>query len=185
MKKNLIVIFILLCLVAYGSYDYFSKASSSKGNSLDSASESLEVGIEKGDRAPDFELNDLQGNPIRLSDLEGKIVFVNFWATWCPPCRIEMPHMQKIYENYQSKDVVIVGVNLTPSEKNEDAVQEFVDKAQLTFPIVLDQTGEVNRTYQVVAYPTTYILDSKGIIKEKYRGAINYEMMENAIAKIK
>lgn len=185
MKKNIIVIIALLCLVAYGGYDYLSKSSERTEKSLGTTAENVEIGIEKGNAAPDFELSDLEGNPVKLSDFQGKVVMVNFWATWCPPCRIEMPHMQKFYEDYESKDVVILGVNLTPTEQNEEAIKPFVEEQKLTFPIVLDPAGEAMLTYQVVAYPTTYLLDSKGVIQEKFRGAINYEIMEDAVSKIR
>ncbi len=80
---------------------------------------------------------------------------------------------------------MIIGVNLTPTEKSLDDIQAFVDEQQLTFPIVLDEEGIVNQTYRVVAYPTTYILDSKGVIQEKFRGAISYDTMKNAVARIR
>src|SRR5690606_12907662 len=115
--------------------------------------------------APNFELVNMKGDPVRLSDFRGKKVLVNFWATWCPPCRAEMPHMQNIYEDYQ-EDVVILGVNLTTTEASMEDVGTFVDNYELTFPIILDEQGEVMQTFQVVAYPTTYAVDHEGIITE-------------------
>jgi peroxiredoxin len=185
MKKTIFAVIVLIGLVIYGGYDYFSRSSSDTGQVAESGQVNLKIGIEKGQLAPDFTLTDLQGNPVRLSDFIGKKVFVNFWASWCPPCRIEMPHMQKFYEDYQSKDVVILGVNLTPTEENPDAVPAFVEEQRLTFPIVLDSGGDVMLTYQVIAYPTTYLIDANGVIREKYRGAINYDIMKDAVAKIK
>jgi peroxiredoxin len=186
MRKNLLAIIVILGLVAYGAYDYFNKNAVNTAESGEALNEELERGIIKGKLAPDFELNDLEGNPVSLSDLRGKIVMVNFWATWCPPCRIEMPHMQKFYEEHQSKDdVVILGVNLTPTEEKLDAIRTFVDDQGLTFPIVLDPDGDVMQTYQVMAYPTTYILDTKGVIREKFQGAINYDIMKEAVSQIR
>lgn len=185
MKKSIIAILVLIGLVVYGGYDYFSKSSTVPGQAAESGEENLKIGTQKGQLAPDFALTDLKGNPVKLSDLKGKKVMVNFWATWCPPCRVEMPHMQKFYEDYQSKNVVIVGVNLTTTEENPDNVKAFVEDQQLTFPIVLDQEGDVLQTYQVVAYPTTYVLDSNGVIREKFQGAINYDIMKDAMSKIK
>ncbi|RXZ78841.1 TlpA family protein disulfide reductase [Paenibacillaceae bacterium] len=184
MKKSMIGILVLIGLVIYGGYDYLSKSSSETGQAAGANLANLEVGIERGQLAPDFTLSDLSGMPVQLSDFAGKKVLLNFWATWCPPCRIEMPHMQKIYEDYEAKDVVILGVNLTPTEENPDLVETFVDDQQLTFPILMDQFGDVMQTFQIIAYPTTYILDSDGVVREKYRGAINYEIMEDAISKI-
>ncbi|MGG1660789.1 peroxiredoxin family protein [Brevibacillus sp. NRS-1366] len=185
MKKSMIAIILLVGLVVYGGYDLFQTSSLETGQSKEASIANLETGTQKGQVAPDFSLTDLNGNEVKLADFAGKRVLVNFWATWCPPCRIEMPHMQKFYEDYQAKDVVILGVNLTPSEKNMDVVKDFVQGQQLTFPIVLDQKGEVTQTYQVVAYPTTYMLDSNGVIREKFQGAINYEVIEKAISNMK
>jgi len=196
MKKGMLAIIFLVGLVIYGGYDYFNKSSmpltkntedSSAGNieQSNSGEAALSLGVEKGDLAPDFELMDMTGNPVQLSDFRGKTVFVNFWATWCPPCRIEMPHMQQLYEDYKDKDVVILGVNVTPTEKTFEGIQTFIEKEQLTFPIVLDEEGDITYQYQIMAYPTTYILDGRGIIQEKFRGAINYEMMKDVLTRIK
>lgn len=185
MKKSVIAIIALVMLVAYGAYDYYEKKSSEGTSVRESASQNIKVGIQKGQQAPDFTLNDLQGNPVKLSDYKGKTVLINFWATWCPPCRVEMPHMQRFYEDYNQQDVVILGVNLTPTEEKTNNVMSFVKDYGLTFPILLDSEGTVMQTYQVVAYPTTYLLDSSGVIREKYQGAINYDTMKEAVSKIK
>jgi peroxiredoxin len=141
------------------------------------------VGIRKGDAAPDFTLSDLHGNPVRLSDFRGKIVLVNFWATWCPPCKAEVPHLQQLYENY-GNNVVILGVNSTRTEKGRESVRSFVAEQQISFPVVLDEQGEVERTYQVLGYPTTYLLDSRGVVQHKFQGPIQYDRMEKAVSQI-
>ncbi|GIP32528.1 TlpA disulfide reductase family protein [Paenibacillus sp. J2TS4] len=185
MKKNIVAILVLLGLVAYGAYDYLKESPAETGQAAGTWDETLPVGLEKGQRAPNFTLTDLEGNAVQLSDFAGKTVMVNFWATWCPPCRVEMPHMQKFYEDYKAKDVVILGVNMTASEQRVDNVEAFVKDEELTFPIVLDEKGEVMKVYQVIAYPTTYLLDSSGKIREKFVGAINYDIMKEAVKKIK
>lgn len=184
MKKSMLAIILLVGLVVYGGYDLLQKSSLETGQKKREDIANLETGTQKGQVAPDFSLNDLNGNQVKLADYTGKTVLVNFWATWCPPCRVEMPHMQKFYDDYKDKDVVILGVNLTPTEKSMDVVTNFVQEQQLTFPIVLDQEGEVTQAYKVVAYPTTYILDADGVIREKFQGAINYEVMEKAISSL-
>lgn len=184
MKKNLIAILVLIGLVVYGSYDYFKKSPSKTIQITESENKQLSTGILKGQLAPDFTLTDLNGDTVKLSDFKGKIVFVNFWATWCPPCQAEMPHMQNIFEKFKSKDVVILGVNMTLTEENSEDVQTFVNEQQLTFPIVMDEKSDVVQTYQVVAYPTTYLLDKEGVILEKFYGAISYEIMEKYISQI-
>ncbi|MNC53820.1 Sporulation thiol-disulfide oxidoreductase A precursor [compost metagenome] len=96
-----------------------------------------------------------------------------------------MPHMQNIFQDFKAKDVVILGVNMTLTEENLEVVQTFVNEQQLTFPIVTDEKNEVVQTYQVVAYPTTYLLDTEGVILEKFQGAISYEIMEKYISRIR
>lgn len=119
------------------------------------------IGLEKGDQAPDFELKTLDGQTASLSDYQGKKVLVNFWATWCKPCRTEMPDLDAIRSEYDQ--VEVLAVNLTTTEKSVDHVAAFADKLKLSFPILLDQKG-IQARYQVLSYPTTYILDEKGRI---------------------
>ncbi|PRS47915.1 TlpA family protein disulfide reductase [Bacillus sp. MZGC1] len=119
------------------------------------------IGLEKGDQAPDFELKTLDGQKASLSDYQGKKVLVNFWATWCKPCRTEMPDLDAIRSEYDQ--VEVLAVNLTTTEKSVDHVAAFADELKLSFPILLDQKG-IQARYQVLSYPTTYILDEKGRI---------------------
>ncbi|WP_235441368.1 TlpA disulfide reductase family protein [Paenibacillus sp. IHB B 3415] len=184
LRKNLIAILVLIGLVVYGGYDYFKKSPSETIQITKSENKQLRTGILKGQLAPDFALTDLKGTTVQLSDFKGKIVLINFWATWCPPCQVEMPHMQNIFQDFKAKDVVILGVNMTLTEENLEVVQTFVNEQQLTFPIVTDEKNEVVQTYQVVAYPTTYLLDTEGVILEKFQGAISYEIMEKYISRI-
>jgi len=119
------------------------------------------IGLEKGDQAPDFELKTLDGQTASLSDYKGKKVLVNFWATWCKPCRTEMPDLDAIRSEYDQ--VEVLAVNLTTTEKSVDHVAAFADELKLSFPILLDQKG-IQARYQVLSYPTSYILDEKGRI---------------------
>ena len=182
MRRNGLAIIIVLMLVGWGIYDYTkNKIDQTNTNALQQTAEN--IGIKKGNTAPDFELFNLDEQPVKLSDFLGKKVILNFWATWCPPCRVEMPHMEKISKQYEN-DVVVLSVNLTHTEKSQSGVAEFVEKFGLTFPVVLDTKGDVANTYQIVAYPTTYIIDSQGIIQEIFQGAINDETMEKELSKI-
>lgn len=181
MRKNSIAIIAVLILAVWGIYDY-TKNQTETSNQQQTTEES-EVGIKKGNKAPDVELLNLNGKPVKLSDFVGKKVILNYWATWCPPCRAEMPHMEKFYKDNE-KDVVVLAVNLTNTEQNRDNVSDFVKDFGLTFPIVMDEEGDVSSTYQVIAYPTSYIIDSQGIIQDIFQGAINYDIMEKAISKI-
>ena len=128
-------------------------------------------GLEKNQVAPDFELATLTDVTVRLSDYRGKKVILNFWASWCPPCRVEMPHMENYYEeNKGAENVEIIAVNMTKTERGGDdkieRVEEFVNDNKLTFPILLDETGEVMKLYQIMAYPTTYIINPEGVITD-------------------
>ncbi|OCA83377.1 cytochrome C biogenesis protein [Bacillus sp. FJAT-27225] len=141
------------------------------------STEDVKTGVNKGDLAPDFQVQTLDGKSIRLSELRGKKVILNFWASWCPPCKAEMPHMQDFYSGTENKDIEILAVNLTDTERNSGHIKEFAKEYRLTFPVLLDEDGEVGRTYQAVTIPTSYFIDSAGIIRQKVVGPMDKEMM--------
>jgi thiol-disulfide isomerase/thioredoxin len=109
----------------------------------------------------DFTLPKLGGGKITLSGLQGKVVFLNFWATWCPPCRAEMPSMEKLYGRFKSEGLEILAVNLQEEEKT---VADFMKKNGLSFSVVLDGSGKIGGTYGVRGIPTTYIIDRESRI---------------------
>ncbi len=115
--------------------------------------------------APDITLPTLDSGEARLADLRGKGVILNFWATWCPPCRFEMPALQRVYEDYQGR-VVVVGVNVTVAEAGVDTVRGFLQEMGITFPVWLDVKGEASDTYRVTSLPTTFFIDAQGTICE-------------------
>ena len=106
-------------------------------------------------------LKDLNGNNISLSDFNGKIVFLNFWTTWCPTCRIEMPSMEKLQQKFKNKDFAMVTINL---QESASQVKAFFEEFKLTFTALLDSNGEVGASFGIRAIPTTYILDKTGRI---------------------
>src|SRR3990170_8387499 len=109
---------------------------------------------EEGHLAPDFALNRLDGKKVRLSDLRGKkVVLINFWATWCPPCRLEMPTMQQIYSEYKAKGFEILAVNIEPDAQQE--IRDFIKELRLTFPVALDPDMKVSRKYRLVGLPVS------------------------------
>ncbi|MCU0489114.1 MAG: TlpA family protein disulfide reductase [Anaerolineales bacterium] len=136
-----------------------------------SRAEALEVtsgGIpapRQGFLAPDFELPSASGEIVRVTELRGKPVMLNVWASWCGPCRAEMPAMQRVYENYQSQGLEILAVNSTSQDTRQDALA-FVESLGLRFPILFDDEGQVARLYQVNALPTTFFIDAQGIIQD-------------------
>ena len=140
--------------------------------------------------AMDFELKDQYGNTHRLSDYKGKVVFLNFWATWCPPCRQEMPHIEELYKElgYNKKDVIILGAaspitaeNPAPQDGTEKEIKEFLSKNGYTFPVVFDVRGEIFNQYGIRAFPTTFMIDKNGNIFGYVAGALAKENMEQII----
>ncbi|MCM3764633.1 peroxiredoxin [Neobacillus niacini] len=133
-----------------------------------------------GSMAPDFELKTLTGETVKLSNLKGKKVMLNFWATWCPPCKAEMPDMEKFHQEV-GDEVTILAVNIDPQLD----VQAFVDEYKITFPIPLDTEDAVNEEYKVLSIPTTYFIDSKGIMQHKFVGSMKYKDMKEQVGKLK
>ena len=138
-------------------------------NSLVDIAEDLAppTGLAEGNRAPDFRLTTVDGETLQLSDLRGNIVLLNFWGTWCGPCRREMPEFQKAYEERQDLGFEILAVAFNDTEA---AIKDFRDEFGLTFLLALDDSGEVNNTYAVQTRPSTYVIDRDGVITLKHFG---------------
>ena len=138
---------------------------------------------EVGKLAPDFELDTLDGQPVSLSELKGKAVLVNFWATWCGPCRMEMPFIQQIYDEWQGKGLVLLAINIgeRPSQ-----VAEFMQGQGLSFPVLLDSNGKVTERYYVTGIPTTFFIDKDGIIQYIKVGLFQSKAeIESSLSKLK
>lgn len=174
--KKLLPIVLLGSMVLWMGYDFI------RSNSQFEHEKNQTVGLLEGNLAPDFTLSSLEGEAIRMSDFRGKRVILNFWATWCPPCRAEIPDMQKYYEDYHETDnVVIVGVNVTATESHSDIVRSFVKEMKMTFPVLLDEQRKVTSEYEVIAYPTSYFIDEQGVIRSKAVGPMNLEYMKKQV----
>ncbi len=115
--------------------------------------------------APDFTLKTPLGESFTLSELRGRPVIVNLWATWCPPCRAEMPALQKLYDEYRDRGLIVLAVNATQQD-DVQAIAPFVEKYHLTFPILLDETGLAARAYQLRSLPSSYFIGRDGTIRE-------------------
>ena len=136
--------------------------------------------------APDFEMRDQYGTLHRLSDYRGRVVFLNIWATWCPPCRAEMPDIQKLYQEFQDEgreDVAILGVAFPNrgQEQTIDGITAFLTLNGYTYPTLMDVTGEVLSGYYITAYPTTYMIDADGNIYGYVTGSMSEEIMRDII----
>ncbi|WP_019153184.1 TlpA disulfide reductase family protein [Robertmurraya massiliosenegalensis] len=136
------------------------------------------IGLQKGNKAPDFQLKTVDGTEVRLSDMHGKKVIVNFWASWCPPCKAEIPHMQDFYDSTDKTKVEVLAINLTESEKEPGNVKDFIKERNVTFPVLLDQDGDVGEQYQAITIPTSYVIDSQGTVQKKMIGPMDKEMMK-------
>lgn len=122
-----------------------------------------------GRAAPDFALPKLNGEVVRLSDYRGKVVFLNIWATWCSPCREEMPSMEKLYQRMQGEDFEMLAVSI--DALGAASVGPFVAELKLTFPVLLDAQGAIQRLYNTTGVPETFIIDKNGIVAAKIIGA--------------
>ena len=139
--------------------------------------------------AIDFSLYDQYGNLHKLSDYKGKVIFLNFWATWCPPCKEEMPYIESIYKYYNQnkEDVVILGV-VSPDlgrEMSKDGIKDFLKDNNYTFPVVFDNTARLTYEYNINAFPSTLIIDKEGNINQYVSGAMNEFKMKSLIEKVK
>jgi len=126
----------------------------------------------EGKPAPDFTLKDLSGNPVTLSSLKGKVVLVNFWATWCPPCREEVPSLVRMNQALQGKPFQLLAISI--DEGGKKAVQEFFQKSGQVLPAFLDSDGAVAKRYGTTGVPETFVVDAKGIIVKKVVGAMDW-----------
>jgi peroxiredoxin len=170
MVKKVIAVVVLIALLGVAIVQAMDKKAEPENASQEAANMG---GLKVGAKAPDFELKTLAGDTVKLSDLKGKKVMLNFWATWCPPCKAEMPAMEEFHKE-AGDEVVILAVNIDPHLD----VKAFVDENGITFPIPLDAEDKVNETYQVLSIPTTYFIDTKGNIGNKYIGAMNLDAMK-------
>ncbi|MFQ5858075.1 MAG: TlpA family protein disulfide reductase [Anaerolineae bacterium] len=134
-----------------------------------------------GQPAPDVTLSDLQGQSLTLSELRGRPVVINFFATWCVPCRIEMPLLQAAYEHHQTDGLIIIGLD---TQESPMLVQEFVNLKRVTFPVVIDPTGQVTEGYRARAYPTSIFVDPDGTVTDVHRGVLSPRLLQHYLSKI-
>ncbi|NLL06893.1 MAG: TlpA family protein disulfide reductase [Clostridiaceae bacterium] len=201
-KKNLlktIITLVILAVLLGGAYFVSSRNADSgnnvndnnvTGNSTPNSTPSTQNGGENKNTtsnlkpAIDFELSDLEGNTVKLSDYKGKIVFVNFWATWCPPCIGEMPEFNEASKEFEENgDAILLAVNLTTGgarRETEEKVRKFIDDNGYTMKVLLDKTGKVAEQYKIYSIPTTYVIDKDGNIATFYEGAISKDKLMNA-----
>jgi peroxiredoxin len=165
MKSILVLIMMLVWLPvkACAEYDFFNK-----------------VGVvppKTSQPAPDFVVKNLKGQDVMLSDFNGKVILLNFWATWCAACREEMASMQNLYSSLRKDGVEVLAVSI--DRWNEDRIQKYVKKNNLTFPVLLDQNQKVRKQYHVRGVPTSYLIDGKGKIRGYASGARSWDSTDS------
>jgi peroxiredoxin len=136
--------------------------------------EPLTVGM----AAPDFSLPDMNGQTRRLSDYRGKVVLLNFWATWCKPCKEEMPSMETLWDNFKSEDFVMLAISMDRVTTKKD-IPPFVESMRLTFPILTDSWGQTDKKYKLMGVPETYIIDRNGMLREKVIGPRDWTLPDS------
>jgi peroxiredoxin len=152
-----LLLIVLLVVIGGGAYVYFNMPPAPAA---------------AGDTAPDFTLEDTNGNEVTLSALRGKVVMVNFWATWCPPCKEEMPSMERLNKFMADEDFVMLAINA--DENGREVVPDFLKKNPHDFNVLYDDQGAVKQSYGVYKMPESFIINKDGTIVEKVVGAINW-----------
>lgn len=194
-KRNIIIVILAIGLVI-GLY--YGTMGMKMGTNLEKSDKERDQNVEKtpkekvgerssgendlavGKPAPKFTLKDLNGKDVSLSDYEGKIVLINFWATWCGYCDKEMPDLEKL--NKENDDIVVLAVNVRESN---DIVEKYIKEGKYTFPVVLDESGDVSTQYLVSAFPTTYFVDKEGILLGAVPGMMTSAQMNEIVENIR
>lgn len=166
---------VILFLVTSTAEAFFHKK---KGPASVAGDYFKKLGIERPEKrilAPDFTLEDLSGRRVSLKGLRGKVVFLNFWATWCIPCREEMPTMEKLHREFKEQGLEVIAVNVKEGRKE---VRRFFDELGLTFMALLDKDGEVSQEYGAWGIPTSYFINRRGVIVGKVMGYRKWDSRE-------
>ena len=142
---------------------------------------SVKRGVSQGSYALDFTLEAPDGSESSLSDYGGSVVLVNFWATWCPPCRDEIPHFEEAYEAHKDEGFVVLGVNYQDSAAE---VEPFVERLGVTYPMLLDESGMVAKEYRAVGLPTSVFVDRDGGIQVRHSGYLSEDQLEQYLSRL-
>lgn len=197
MKKNLFAILLtaVLITIAVGNFWVKKPTSNEPESNKETNDESAYIATDEPEGnneaddesvyiAPDFELQTLQGETVRLSDYIGKKVLVNFWATWCTSCKAELPHMQRFYEHHQDKGVEILAVNVTSQDNGKAAVEDIATQYGLTYKLLLDEDGFAAMDYQILSLPTSFFINEEGHIVEAIAGPMDEAFMTELMEQI-
>lgn len=186
--KKVILALVLIVVLAGAFYEvkHFNTSTSNNQNVSQQRTSTSNSGTSSpqinsnafNSKAIDFKLKDLNGKDVSLSNLKGKRVFLNFWASWCPPCRGEMPDIEKLYEETKDSDLVIIAINLG---EDKDTARSFINKNNYKFNVLLDSDEDVAQKYSITSIPTSFFIDKNGTIVAKKIGAMSYEEMKDYV----
>lgn len=179
MKKNILIwatAIILMIFAVYITTNYNKKKGVEITPKTSATSDSIQpIADTSTEKAIDFTLLDLDGIKVTLSDYKGKNVYLNFFATWCPPCRSEMPDIEAVYQKYKDKDLIVLAVDLG---EDRDTVKTFIDKNKYSFKVLLDSNQTVGEKYRTTGIPVSIFIDKEGNIVARKVGAMTSEEME-------
>ena len=173
-NRNIMLIAIFLMVTGIGTLIWMSiKTASDKQYSQEPPAL-----MQVGNQALDFELASLAGGNVSLSDYQGQVIIMNMWATWCPPCRAEMPGLERFYQTHKSDGVVVLAVN---GREPESTVRPFIESNNFTFPVLMDFDGTVGLQYAARSFPTTFVIDRNGRIQHVKVGEITEAELEQVV----
>jgi len=141
----------------------------------------LNAGINQGSVAVDFQLPSLEGEEISLSQYQGSVVLINFWATWCPPCRAEIPDLQKTYQARSNDGFVVLGIAV---EQAHSLVAPFAEAMGMSYPVLLDEQGQVYRTYRIPGLPVSILVDRDGVIRVRHVGTLTSAQLDQYLDQV-
>ena len=156
--------------------DYRTQVEAHPQEAFEPEFQDLNVGLAIGDLAPDFSGETVDGHSLSLSDLEGKLVMVNVFASWCGPCRVETPHRVELYNELDRNNVEFVGLNL---QETPEAVMSFQEEFSIEYPLLLNEGGEITNIYRPIGLPTTWFIDQQGIIRFTFSGPLTKESLHS------
>ena len=140
-----------------------------------------DTAIQVGEQAPDFELESLEGQLVRLSALQGKPVVINFWATWCTPCRKEMPHFERVYDEYREMGLEFYAINVGESKV---AVSDFMERLGVDLPVLIDAEETAQTDYKILPLPATFFIDREGMIRGVYQFQMSQQQIEAEVQRL-
>lgn len=164
--------------------DNTALSSENNPETVEAVAKEEDIGLQIGKKAPDFTLETIDGKTFALSGLKGEKVILNFWASWCGPCEEEMPVLQKTYNELKDHNVEIVAVNMTVGKETRETAIRFVKQFGLSFPVPLDTEGKVLKLYEVYGLPTSYFIDTEGVIRAKYFGPMEEKFIKDELKKL-